>query len=166
MKEEESFSDFHMRVRDLANAYFALGKQMSEETLARKILRSLPKKFNMKVTAIEEAQDINNIKLDELIGSLQTFEMSCNDRSDKKNKSITFMSNTEDEDQSEKDTYENISEAIALLGRKISKVMKRFDKRPRRNVPDKKYDIAKKYGYPRRNKEEEKNMQSQRSSVL
>jgi hypothetical protein len=35
---------------------------MSDEKLARKILRSLPKKFDMKVTAIEEAQDLSNIK--------------------------------------------------------------------------------------------------------
>jgi len=28
----------------------------------------------VKVTAIEEAQDISNVKLDELIGSLQNFE--------------------------------------------------------------------------------------------
>ncbi|MCI35039.1 gag-pol polyprotein, partial [Trifolium medium] len=62
---------------------------MSNEKLARKILRSLPKRFNMKVTAIEESQ--STIKVDELIGSLQTFEMAINDRSEK-NKSIAFVS--------------------------------------------------------------------------
>jgi hypothetical protein len=35
---------------------------------------------------------------DELIGSLQTFELSVNERSEKKNKSIAFISNTEDEE--------------------------------------------------------------------
>jgi hypothetical protein len=59
---------------------------MSDEKLSRKILRSLPKRFDMKVTAIEEAQDIANMKVDELVGSLQTFEMSINERGDKKNK--------------------------------------------------------------------------------
>ncbi|XP_057434400.1 uncharacterized protein LOC130727312 [Lotus japonicus] len=43
MKEEETVSEFHMKVRDMANASFALGEPMSEEKLVRKILRSLPK---------------------------------------------------------------------------------------------------------------------------
>lgn len=45
----------------------------------------------MKVTAIEEAQDLNNIKVNELICSLQTFKMALNDRSEKTNKSIVFF---------------------------------------------------------------------------
>ncbi|XP_057418719.1 agamous-like MADS-box protein AGL19 [Lotus japonicus] len=98
MKEDETVSEFHMRVRDMANASFALGEQMSEEKLVRKILRSLPKRLDMKVTTIEEAEDIGNIKVDELIGSLQTFEMSLNEISYKKNKSIKFVSNTEDDE--------------------------------------------------------------------
>jgi len=56
----------------------------------------------MKVTAIEEAQDIKNMKVEELIGSLQTFEMAINDKSEKKNKGIAFVSNTSD-DQTEGD---------------------------------------------------------------
>jgi hypothetical protein len=60
--EYESISDCNIRLRDIANTSFALGEKMSDEKLARKILRSLPKKFDMKVTAIEEAQDLSNIK--------------------------------------------------------------------------------------------------------
>ena len=62
----------------------------------RKMIRSFPKRFDMKVTAIEEAQDIDKMKVDELVGSLLTFELSINERSEKKNKSIAFVSNTED----------------------------------------------------------------------
>jgi hypothetical protein len=38
----------------------------------------------MKVTAIEEAQDIATIKVEELIGSLLTCEVAINERTDKK----------------------------------------------------------------------------------
>jgi hypothetical protein len=55
MYEYESISDCNIRLRDIANTSFALGEKMSDEKLARKILRSLPKKFDMKVTTIEEA---------------------------------------------------------------------------------------------------------------
>lgn len=62
---------------------------------SRIILISLSKRFGMKVTAIEEPQDLSIIKVDELIGSLQNFEMSINERSEKKNNEIVFVSNTE-----------------------------------------------------------------------
>ena len=58
MKEDESIHDFHMNILEIANTSGALGEKMSDEKLVRKILRSLPKRFDMKVTAIEEAQDI------------------------------------------------------------------------------------------------------------
>src|ERR1044072_677493 len=95
MTEEQTIAEFHMQIRDIANSSFALGEKMSDEKLVRKILRSLPKTFSMKVTAIEEAQDISKMKVDELIGSLQTFELTLNDRTEKKSKSIAFVSNTD-----------------------------------------------------------------------
>jgi hypothetical protein len=76
MEDDETISEFNTRVRDIANSCFALGEKIPEEKLARKILRSLPKRFSMKVTAIEESQDLSTMKVDELIGSLQTFEMT------------------------------------------------------------------------------------------
>lgn len=98
MNEDESISDFKIRLRDISNTSFALGENMSEEMLSRKILRSLSKKFDMKVKTIEEARDLSNIKVDELIGFLQTFEMTTNDRIEKKNKSIAFVSNIEEDE--------------------------------------------------------------------
>ncbi|KAK2396297.1 gag-protease polyprotein [Trifolium repens] len=76
MEDDETISEFNTRVRDIANSCFAIGEKIPEEKLARKILRSLPKRFSMKVTAIEESQDLSTMKVDELIGSLQTFEMT------------------------------------------------------------------------------------------
>ena len=42
----------------------------------RKILRSLPERSAYKVTTIEEGHDVNTMKLDELMVSLQTFELN------------------------------------------------------------------------------------------
>jgi len=52
-----------MNLLELANAFCALGETMIEEKLVRKFLRSLPKRFDMKVTAIEEAHNIANMKV-------------------------------------------------------------------------------------------------------
>ncbi|XP_057439907.1 uncharacterized protein LOC130731662 [Lotus japonicus] len=135
MKEDETITDFHMTLRDMENSSFALGERMSEEKLLRKILRSLPKRFQMKVTAIEEAQDISSLKVDELIGSLMTFELSQDDKPDKKHKNIAFVSNTEaDDDLSENESGESVSDTIAFLARKFNKVLKRLEKRSKPNV--------------------------------
>lgn len=83
----------------------------------------------MKDTTIEEAQDLRNIKFDELVGSLQIFEMDINESYKKKNKSISFISNTEEnKDQCEKDTEESLLNSIAFIGRKFNKALKRLDR--------------------------------------
>ncbi|XP_057437675.1 uncharacterized protein LOC130729849 [Lotus japonicus] len=148
MTEEEKISEFHMRVRDLANSSFVLGEPMLDEKLMRKILRSLPKKFSMKVTAIEEAQDIGSMKVDELIGSLQTFELNFGDKTEKKNKSNAFVSNTDDIDCKS----ENLSEALALLGRKFNRVLRKIDRRTKFNVQDMKFDNSKSLTFSERPK--------------
>lgn len=70
MWEDESISKFNIRLHDMANSSFALGEKMSEEKLVRKILTYLPQKFDMKVTTIEEAQDLRTLKVDKLTDSL------------------------------------------------------------------------------------------------
>ena len=73
MMEYESIQDYHLNILDIANCFDSFGEKISNEKYARKIHRYLPKRFDMMVTAIEEAQDISNVKVDELIGSLQNF---------------------------------------------------------------------------------------------
>ena len=55
----------------------------------------------MKVTTIEEAQDISSMQVDELRGSLQNFELVVDNRTEKKGKGIAFTANTADEEAME-----------------------------------------------------------------
>jgi hypothetical protein len=137
MDEDETISEFNAMLRDIGNSSFALGEKMSEKKLARKILRSLPKRFSMKVTAIEESQDLSSIKVDELIGSLQTFETSFDDKHEKKLKNLAF---TSEESPSE----DNLSEAIAHISKKFNKSLNKIQARWRTNVPDKTSNIRSK----------------------
>ncbi|MCH80649.1 gag-pol polyprotein [Trifolium medium] len=130
MEEYESIHDFHMNVLDCANSFESLGEKISDEKLVRKILRSLPKKFDMKVTAIEEAQDISNMKVDELIGSQQTFEVAMNEKPEYKIKNIAFVSNTEDD---EIQSDESLSDAIMCLGKEFNKVLEMMKRKSRPN---------------------------------
>ncbi|KAA0055425.1 gag-pol polyprotein [Cucumis melo var. makuwa] len=68
MGEDEIIAEFNVCVLDIANESDALGEKMFKTKLVRKVLRSLPSNFNMKVTTIEEANDLSKMKLDELFG--------------------------------------------------------------------------------------------------
>ncbi|XP_058783859.1 uncharacterized protein LOC131658599 [Vicia villosa] len=126
MKEDESIHEFHMNVLEIANASSALGEKIPESKLVRKMLRSLPRIFDMKVIVIviEESQDINHLKLDELVGSLQTFELSIKGRSKLENKTITFEAISDDEAKEYNSrTRIKLANAIAQLNRQVRKVM-------------------------------------------
>ncbi|CAM8996361.1 unnamed protein product [Rhodiola kirilowii] len=62
MKEEEIVPEYNTRVIDLSNEVAALGKPVTEERMASKVLRSLPPRFSMKVTAIEDVHDLATLK--------------------------------------------------------------------------------------------------------
>ena len=53
-----------------------LREKTEDSKIVRKILRSLSESFHAKVTTIEESKDLDDIKVQELIGSLQTYELS------------------------------------------------------------------------------------------
>jgi hypothetical protein len=76
MLENETFNEFYDRISDLRNSMINLGKKVSDTKLIKKILRSLPERFGIKVTTIEESKDLDNMKIEELIGSLLTYEFS------------------------------------------------------------------------------------------
>jgi hypothetical protein len=51
-------------MNDLRNQMVSLGKTVSDVKLIRKILRSLPELFRIKVTIIEDSKDLEEIKIE------------------------------------------------------------------------------------------------------
>ena len=76
MNENETLTEFYEKFSDIANEYFALGEKLENNVLVRKIVRVLPDRFQTKLTTIEEAKDLDKIKVEELMGSLRTFELN------------------------------------------------------------------------------------------
>lgn len=54
MDDDETFNEFYAKHKDIENSAFKLGKKIPKPKIVRKILRSLPKWFHAKITAIEE----------------------------------------------------------------------------------------------------------------
>jgi len=76
MLENETFNEFYDRISDLRNSMINLGKKVSDTKLIKKILRYFPERFRIKVNTIEESKDLDNMKIEELVGSLLTYELS------------------------------------------------------------------------------------------
>ena len=76
ISEDESFDSFYSKLNEVVIGKFNLGKKMEDSKIVRKILRSLPESFRAKVTLIKESKYLDDIKVQKLIGSLQTYELS------------------------------------------------------------------------------------------
>jgi hypothetical protein len=75
MKEDETVGKYLLRVEEMVNVMKALGETIQESSLVQKILRSLPDRFNPKVSSIEELNDLKTLEFDQLLGTLTTYEM-------------------------------------------------------------------------------------------
>ena len=104
MSEDESFELFYSKLNEVVIGKFNLGEKTKDSKIVRKILRSLPESFRAKVIAIKESKDLDDIKIQELIGSLQTYELSL--PSQRKSKSLvlkTINERAEAHDASDED---------------------------------------------------------------
>jgi hypothetical protein len=103
----------------LRNSMVSLGKKVSDVKLIKKILRSLPERFRIKVTSIEESKNLGSMKIDELVGSLQTYEYSLT--LIKKANGMAFKA-TKSKVSSDEDS--DNEDELALIANKINKLMK------------------------------------------
>ncbi|CAM8877637.1 unnamed protein product [Rhodiola kirilowii] len=124
MKEDENISEYNTRVMELSNEASALGKPIDEERLASKILRSLPPRFAMKVTAIEEMHDITKLKLDELMGSLRTYEIN-RDFQTSEQKGIALKADMKEDKLDAGCTTEQLAMMAQNFGRMVRKINRR-----------------------------------------
>jgi hypothetical protein len=62
------------RVMGIVNQIRLTGEAIPDQSIVEKVLRSLPKKFEMVVTAILESKDLSHFSTEELMGSLVAHE--------------------------------------------------------------------------------------------
>ncbi|KAL6312496.1 hypothetical protein AAG906_032877 [Vitis piasezkii] len=128
MKEIETIVEMITRFTDIVNGLEALGKTYKESEKVMKILRSLPSKWHTKVTAIQEAKDLTKLPMEELIGSLMTYEINLTKKlqegEDKKKKSIALKATTKEEEDVEEEKPSDEDDDLALITRKLNKYMR------------------------------------------
>eukprot|EP00253_Pinus_taeda_P012796 PITA_12796 len=75
MYNDESVANYFLRVDEIVNCMKNLGEEIKEVVVVEKILRSLSSRFESKVSAIEEKENLQNLKMSQLHGILTAYEM-------------------------------------------------------------------------------------------
>jgi hypothetical protein len=127
MKKDENISEMSTRFTNIVNCLKALGKIYTNQENVRKIFRSLPKRWEAKMTVISEARDLKVLTLEELFGSLMTYELEMNSKVEeeevKPKKNLVLKFSHQDHDNSEEERDEE--EEIALMTRNFKKFLKK-----------------------------------------
>ncbi|KAK0593630.1 hypothetical protein LWI29_013343 [Acer saccharum] len=154
MEENECFNDFEIKLMDIVNQSHQLGDPYSDRRIKQKIMRSLPDRFESKVTALEENSDYKNMKPSEVIGRLLAYESRKGPISTptKKQKGIALKTSKDEKEEKKVDSDED----LALFVKRFNKVMK-FR---RKNFGSKGQDLKKKGSFkkfePRQERTERK----------
>ena len=148
MSEDELFDSFYGKLNEVVIDKFNLGEKAMDSKFVRKILRSLPESFDAKVTTIEESKDLDEIKIQELIGSLQTYELSL--PSQRKSNSLAFKMINERVEAQDSSDEDEVEKEVAYLAKNFHKFLKfkkdgkSFEKGKFSNFKKDKKDIKKK----------------------
>ena len=122
MREDESFDSFYGKLNEVVIGKFALGEKTEDSKVVKKILRTFPKSFRAKVTAIEESKDLDEIKIQELISFLQTYELSL--PSQRKRKSLALKTINERVEAQDSSDEGKVEKEVAYLAKNFRKFLK------------------------------------------
>jgi len=136
MKDDESIEQMYSRFQTLVSGLQILKKSYVASDHVSKILRNLPARWRPKVTAIEEAKDLNTLSVEDLVSSLKVHEIGLNEHEPaKKVKSIALPSKgksskafkvIELEDESpDGDFDEDPTEKMTMLSNKLEYLAKK-----------------------------------------
>ena len=144
----------YTRFTDIVNNLKNLEKIYTDGDLCRQILRSLLQTWDSKVTGIQEARELSILRVEELVGSLMTYEIGLNQHEEeelkkKKEKGIALKADVEGKsDKDIKEVESDLSDLeVAFLARKFRSFMKKkkklFQKEKYKQEGDRKGNIKK-----------------------
>ncbi|CAJ2657071.1 unnamed protein product [Trifolium pratense] len=143
MQPGESILNLQKRFMHLTNHLKALGKTFSNDELNLKVLRSLTREWQPKVTAISEKKSLSKMTSATLFGKLQEHEIELgrlekHEVQEKKYKSLALKSKARDYDSNDEESQsESGEDDVEVIVKKLKELLKR-DK-------TKKFDQEKKF---------------------
>ncbi|CAA0819381.1 Unknown protein, partial [Striga hermonthica] len=136
MREEETIDMYYAQFCDLVNRSAMLGEPVPEARQVQKLMRTLPDRFGIKITALQRFQRIQKLGIDDLLSELRTFEINHGFDSMRiskgkglalKAKVRTSVAEDEESDEESFDPDET-TKALTVLTNNVSK-LKKFQKK-------------------------------------
>jgi arsenate reductase-like glutaredoxin family protein len=126
MLKDETFNDFFGKLSEIRNSVINLGKKVFDTKIIRKVMRSLLERFKIKVTTIDSCTDLETMRIEELVGALQTCEFSLPQPRKNKDIALRTLRKNSDELSDEESLHD---EELALIAKKFYKYKPRIYKR-------------------------------------
>lgn len=70
-REEESIAGYLLRVDEIVNSVRGLGEDIDDKFIVQKVLRSLPMRYDAKISAIEDREHLDKLTMMNCMGTLQ-----------------------------------------------------------------------------------------------
>ncbi|XP_070025525.1 uncharacterized protein [Nicotiana sylvestris] len=145
-QDDESIQDMYTRFTSIINELHSLGETIPRNKLVRKILTILPSPWEIKVNAITESKDLQELTTEELIGNLKAYEMKrkidSERREPKKEKNLVLKADSNDSSDEDVDmTY--LTKRFQKMDRRNGEMLKGGSSNKPKN-----YDLCRKCGKP------------------
>jgi hypothetical protein len=125
MKDEENVAAYLLLVDEIVNTIRGLGEKVEELTVEQKVLRSLPLRFYVKASSIEEMKDIDSLIRDGLHGIVTTYEMRTKkENPSNKVASFKYLKNIKNKEHESSDNFKN--EPNSKEGHFVRKIKRGF----------------------------------------
>ncbi|KZV39569.1 hypothetical protein F511_10822 [Dorcoceras hygrometricum] len=82
MKDGETMTEFDERFSAIVIELKSLGKEYSNKELALKVMRALPREWDVKTMAMRESKDLNKLELHDLFANLKAYEFELETRAE------------------------------------------------------------------------------------
>ncbi len=139
MKKDESIRDMFARFNAIINPLSSLGKTYTNSELVRKILRSLPKQWDVLTTTLLQSKELSSMTLSDLDGNLVTQELAFKAREideGKTSKSMALKALQEEEEPQSEECENEEDEDMAFISHKLKKFFSRRNQGRRFNKGD------------------------------
>ncbi|XP_063945976.1 uncharacterized protein LOC108203293 [Daucus carota subsp. sativus] len=138
LQEGENIIDMETRFTRIVDELAQLGKNYTQNEKNRRVLKSLPPSWKIKVTTIKEMHNLNDYHIDNLFGNLRAYEednvpdvVVPKVEEKKKNMALkAILIDDDDNDEELNEELKNLDESeIALLTRQLRCVLQSKDQR-------------------------------------
>jgi hypothetical protein len=80
MEKSDSIGSYAAKVQSLVHTMKHCGEQITDKMIVEKVMRTLTPNFDHVIVAIQEVGNLAELKLEDLVGSLEAHELMINER--------------------------------------------------------------------------------------